>query len=316
MTVGGGGEDAVVSVQADGSALVRTGTTSQGHGHMSTWAQIAADELGIDPQRIHVEEGSTHFTANGVGAVGSRSMQTAGIAVQTAARGVVEQAKDLAAEMWEASRSDIVFDPAAAGGGRFHVAGVPTRSLAWVDVTSAEAASPRDFTCGDHHDVGSDNSFPSGCHIAVVDVDTETGATTLVRYIAVDDVGVRVNPMIVEGQLHGGIAAGIGQVLGETMRYDVDGNPLTTSFLDYGILSMDEVPLFELVESATATTFNELGAKGVGESGIIGAVPAMQSAILDALRPLGVDHIDLPCTADRVWYAIHEANLRRTNGAS
>ncbi|NNC79558.1 MAG: xanthine dehydrogenase family protein molybdopterin-binding subunit [Acidimicrobiales bacterium] len=312
MTVGGGGEDAEVTVEADGTAVVRTGTTSQGHGHMATWAQIAADELGIDPADIRVEEGSTQYTADGVGAVGSRSMQTAGVAVQTAARGVIEQTKRIAADLLEASPTDIVFDPNGPDGERFHVAGVPSKALSWAALVHSDAAITQDFTCGDHHDVGSDNSFPSGCHIAVVEVDTETGAVKLVRYVAVDDAGVRVNPLIVEGQLHGGIAAGVGQVLGEVMRYDPDGNPLTTSFLDYGIATIDEFPPLELVESETATTFNELGAKGVGESGVIGAVPAMHGAVLDALRRCGVDHLDLPCTPQRVWSALRDAEFRPT----
>ena len=307
MTVGGGGEEATVTINGDGSAAIRTGTSSQGHGHDSTWAQIAADALAIHVDEISVFEGSTHHTDTGVGAIGSRSMQTAGIAIQNASLKLVELARSVAAQLLEADQADIVVD--RTGPMRFHVAGVPAKSVGWAEVVQRmERETGHDMTCGDVHDVGDNNSFPSGCHIARVEVDRTTGEVRLCRFIGVDDVGVRVNPMIVEGQLHGGIVAGIGQVLGEVMRYDDDGNPLTTNLADYMIASIDIVPRFELIASETPTSFNALGVKGVGESGTVGAVPAMHNAIIDAVSFLGIEHIDLPCTPERIWNAIERAS--------
>lgn len=302
MTVGGGGEEARVTINADGTATVFTGTTSQGHGHTATWAQIVASILHIDVANITVLQGSTHFTPTGVGAIGSRSMQTAGVAIHTSSTELVELAREHAARLLEAAPEDVVLSEEAGVG--FHVAGVPARAVSWAEVATDVAGRNQDLTCGDIHDVGEANSFPSGCHIAVVEVDVETGETTLRNFVAVDDVGVRVNPMIVEGQVHGGIASGIGQVLGERMTFDEDGNPLTSTFLDYLLPTADLLPQFETHETVTPSSFNVLGAKGVGEASIIGAVPAMHNAIVDAVSHLGVRHIDLPCTPERIWQAI------------
>ncbi|MGI9607137.1 MAG: xanthine dehydrogenase family protein molybdopterin-binding subunit [Acidimicrobiales bacterium] len=309
MTVGGGGENAVVRVEPDGSATVISGSTSQGHGHDATWAQIAADELGIDIERISVLEGSTHMIDDGVGAVGSRSMQTAGVAIQKASRGLIADARAVAARLLEAAVVDIEFVARGASdsGGRFHVAGVPARSVGWIEVGRAAADDGDPLMCGEFHEVGDNNSFPSGCHLAVVEVDIPTGKVALRDFVGVDDVGVRVNPRLVEGQLHGGIAAGISQALGEVMQYDADGNPLTTNLSDYGMATTDVLPSFRLEVSATPTSFNELGAKGVGESGTIGSVPAVHNAVIDALAHLGVRHLDIPCTPMRVRYAIEDA---------
>ena len=310
QTVGAGGsEEARDEITASGGAVVYTGTTSQGHGHDATWAQIAADELGMSIVDIVVLEGSTDHTATGVGAVGSRSLQTAGIAIKKASGTLVERAKFAAAALLEASAADIECTIADSGGApqaRFHVAGVPSVYVGWSDVAAhASALGQEDeLVCGETHNLGENTTYPSGTHIAVVDVDTETGSVALRRFVGVDDVGVRVNPMIVEGQLHGGIASGISQVLGEEMRYDDDGNPLTTNFADYPIVAAAQMPFFELAASETPSSFNDLAAKGVGESGIIGATPALHNAIVDAVRHLGVEHIELPCTPQRVWQAI------------
>jgi len=312
MTVGGGAEEAKVVIRPQGGATVYTGTTSQGHGHDATWAQIAADTLGMRLDHIDVFEGSTTYTDSGVGAVGSRSMQTAGIAVHNSSQALVEQARHLAAQLLEASVEDIQLAPARAepmpdgtgGCATFHVAGVPRRSLTWADLASHLQTEDRELSCGEVFDIGDNNSFPSGTHIAVVEIDPETGQVDVLRFVGVDDAGVRVNPMIVEGQLHGGIALGISQVLGEMMHYDEDGNPLTTGFADYAIATADMLPSFELTASETATSFNVLGVKGVGESGPVGAVGALHNAIVDALAPFGVEHLELPCTPERIWQAI------------
>lgn len=304
-TSGAGGEAASITVHPDASATVVTGSTSQGHGHATVWAQIASATLGIDQSKIHVVEGNTDRIATGNGAVGSRSVQTAAPAIRSAAEVLVERARAVAARQLEASAEDIVLD---VGSGQFHVAGVPSVGLDWAAVV--EAAAPEDlddetgeFECGAVFDAGR-GAVPSGSHLAVVEVDTQTGAVTVVRFVAVDDAGVRINPMLVEGQLHGGIATGIGQALGEAMIYDEYGTPLTSNFMDYPVASIDQMPQFELHAAAVATDLNALGAKAVGESGPVGATAAVHNAVIDALGYFGVEHVDLPLTAERVWRAI------------
>ncbi len=300
MTTGGGGEEAAVSVMPDGSAIVTTGTTSQGHGHTITWAQIASDVLNIPVESISVVEGDTDAIATGVGAVGSRSLQTAGMAIHVAANDLVAEARLQAAELLEASADDIVLSDAG-----FHVIGTPARAVSWVEVVSH--APSDEMTCGDFYDTEGRNTFPSGTHVAQVDVDTETGAVFVRRLVAVDDAGTIVNPMIVEGQLHGGIASAIGQVLGEVVLHDERGNQITSSFMDYPIPTADQLPMFDVIASGTASSFNTLGFKGVGESGVVGATGAVHNAVVDALQHLGVQHLDLPCTPERVWSAINAA---------
>ncbi len=314
QTVGNGGEEeARVEIEADGRATIYTGTTDQGHGHRGAWGQIAADVLGMPIEHITVYEGSTDHTPTGVGAVGSRSLQTAGVAIHTASNELVVRASNAAADLLEAAASDVVTLVATEGDApemRFHVAGVPSVYVGWPEVAASVHGNGQaeEFACGETHNIGDFSAFPSGCQIAVVEVDTETGHVGLVKFVSVDDCGVRVNPMTVEGQLHGGIAAGISQALGEEMRYDADGNPLTTSFLDYGLASPDVLPSFELVASETQSSFNVFGAKGVGEAGGVGSVGAVHNAVVDAVRHLGVEHIELPCTPQRVWAAIDEAS--------
>ncbi|MDW3177967.1 MAG: xanthine dehydrogenase family protein molybdopterin-binding subunit [Acidimicrobiia bacterium] len=316
QTVGAGGsEEARVEITPSGGAMVFTGSTSQGHGHDVTWAQIAADELGMPIDQISVHEGSTSHTATGVGAVGSRSLQTAGVAIMTASGVLVERARQVAARLLEAAPEDVVCTVDGDGGepaAHFHVVGVPSVWVGWVDVAAEVARSdaPDELVCGETHNVGDQTSFPSGSHVAVVEVDIETGFVRLIRFVGVDDVGNRVNPMVVEGQLHGGIASGLSQVFGEEMRYDGDGNPLTTNFADYLIATADQLPMFELHPSVTSTSFNALGSKGVGESGTVGATPALHNAVIDAVSHLGVEHIELPCTPMRVWQAINDAGAK------
>ena len=299
MTTGGGGEEAQVTVLADGSAVVITGTTSQGHGHATTWAQIASDVLGINLDRITVIEGDTDAIASGVGAVGSRSLQTAGMAIHRAATEVVYEARQLAAQILEAAVDDMVL---SADGTGFHVIGTPARSISWGE--TVQQAPADEVTCGDFYDTEGRNTFPSGTHVAVVEVDTQTGLVQLRRLVAVDDAGTLVNPMIVEGQIHGGVASAIGHVLGEIIQHDELGNQVTSSLMDYALPTADQLPSYETVASPTASSFNTLGFKGVGESGTVGATGAVHNAVIDALHHLGVTHIDLPCTPERVWRAI------------
>lgn len=303
-TAGGGTEQAIVKINCDGSATVITGTTSQGHGHATAWAQITSDELGIPIDQIQVIEGVTDEIATGVGAIGSRSLQVAGMAIHNAAQDVVEQSRILASELMEAAVNDVVLDKARCV---FHVAGTPSRSVSWVELAVASQERNRELGCDFTYDPDGKDVYPSGCHIAVVEVDTETGSWKVSSYVAVDDAGVRVNPMIVDGQLHGGIALGIAQVLGEEVVHDANGQPLTSTFMDYPIASIDQFCQFELEAQIVPSSFNVYGYKAVGESGPIGATPAVHNAVIDAVSHLGVTHIDLPVTPEKVWNALAES---------
>jgi carbon-monoxide dehydrogenase large subunit len=225
-------------------------------------------------------------------------MQLGGAAAHAAAVELVEVAKAVAADELEASVADIVMED-----GRFFVAGTPSISRGWADLAAtSELVVEQDFEAPGP-------TFPFGAHLAVVEVDPETGKVELVRMVACDDAGVIVNPTLADGQRHGGIAQGAAQALWEEFRYDEDGNPLTSTFADYAIVSAAELPSFELVGHVTPTTYNPLGAKGIGESGTIGSTPAVQSAVVDALAHLGVRQVDMPCTPERVWAAIQAAGV-------
>lgn len=293
----GSGEYGSVEVDDVGRMLVRTGSSPHGQGLHTALAMLARDESGVALADIEVIHGDTALVPWGNGTGGSRSLQTGGSAVVLATRGLVEQARAHAAELFEANVDDVVLDRVQA---RFHVAGTPAVACSWADVARHAGGMLRV-----EHEFGPTKpTFPFGTHVAVVDVDLDTGAVNLVRFIAVDDCGVIVNPMLVEGQVHGGIASGVAQALYEEIRYDGDGNPLTTNLADYGCISAAELPSFEVSDTVTPTTANPIGAKGVGESGTTGSVPAVQNAVVDALAHLGVRHIDLPLTAERVWRAI------------
>lgn len=292
----GSGEYAGIEVDSDGEVLVRTGSSPHGQGLHTALAALASDTLGVGLERISVVHGDTDLVPRGNGTGGSRSLQTGGAAVAAAARELVDRARPLAAELLEASRDDIVLDTA----GRFHVAGTPAVSCGWAEIAAAAGGLLRaehDFTPGGP-------TFPFGAHLAVVEVDRDTGAVRLVRFVAVDDCGTVVNPLLVAGQVHGGVAAGVAQALYEEVRYDANGTPLTATLADHGCIGAAELPMFELVAMATPTPHNPLGAKGIGESGTTGAVAAVQNAVVDALAHLGVDHLDLPITPERVWRAL------------
>jgi carbon-monoxide dehydrogenase large subunit len=211
------------------------------------------------------------------------------------------QATDTAADLLEANSDDVVLDKVK---GVFHVKGTPAKAVSWADVAGA---SNGDALVGISQFVQMAASFPFGAHCAVVEVDLDTGHVELVRHVAVDDCGTLLNPLLCDGQVHGGLASGAAQALIEEIRYDVDGNPQTSNFADYGIISAAELPSFERVEMVTKSPLNPLGAKGIGEAGTVGSTPAVQNAVIDAVSHLGVRHIDMPCTAERVWRAINQS---------
>ena len=306
ITAGGGtSEFGAVEVHEDGTATVRAGTSAHGQGHQTSFAMIVSDRTGIPVDRIRLVDGDTDLVPRGGGTGGSRSLQIGGSAVNAATVTLVENAKRLAASRLEADVADIVVDTAA---GTIGVAGVPARALSWTELAAYAADTGRsaELSVEDEFDQHGP-TFPFGAHIAAVEVDLDTGSATVLRHVAVDDCGTVLNPMIVEGQQHGGVAAGIGQALFEEIRYDDAGNPLTATLVDYGIPSAAELPSFEVRSTETPTPLNPLGAKGIGEAATIGATPAVQNAVIDALAHLGVGHIDLPCTPERVWRTVRDA---------
>jgi carbon-monoxide dehydrogenase large subunit len=299
-----GPEWGAVRIEMDGTATVRCGTTSFGQGHETSLAQIAAEQLGLPLDSVLVIQSDTDAVERGRGTVGSRSMQHGGSAVHQAARAVRHKARDLASHLLEASPEDIVFI-----GGTVGVAGVPERALSWAALAAAasdrknlpEGMEPGLAADGDF---AGDGSYPFGAHCAVVEVDLETGDARLVRFFAVDDCGRVINPLLAEGQVHGGIAQGIGQAMLEEVIFDDQGTPRTASLVDYLIPSIGEVPDVVTATTETPSPNNPLGAKGIGESGTIGSTPAIQNAVVDALSHLGVRHIDMPLTPERVWAAL------------
>jgi carbon-monoxide dehydrogenase large subunit len=301
---GGGAEFAEVEVHDDGMITVKAGTSAHGQGHATAFSQIAADQFGVPIEQIRYVQSDTKLVARGGGTGGSRSVQLGGTAVLQTSKLVVERAKALVAELLEAAPEDIV----VVGDGRLGVAGVPSRALDWAAV--ARTAAQRGEPLLVQHDTDQTGStFPFGAHIAVVEVDMETGRVVPVQHFAVDDCGVIVNPLLVDGQVHGGLASGIAQALWEQYLYDEDGNPITSTLAEYAIPSAAELPSFTTAHTETPSPTNDLGAKGIGESATVGSTPAMQNAVVDALSHLGVRHIDMPCTPERVWRAIRDAGI-------
>jgi carbon-monoxide dehydrogenase large subunit len=268
---------------------------------------IVADRLGVPMENVRFVQSDTAAVPRGGGTGGSRSLQLGGTAVARAAEAVLERAKDIAGRLLEADPADVV----VTDDGRLGVAGVPARSFTWAEVATAAVADGGD-PLAVALDVAQDGStFPFGAHVAVVEVDSETGRVEVRRHVAVDDCGRILNPLLVTGQQHGGIAQGIAQALWEQVVFDEDGNPLTSNLADYAMPSAAELPTFDAVNIETPTPLNPLGAKGIGESGTIGSTPSIQNAVVDALSHLGVRHIDLPCTSERVWRAIQDARAGR-----
>lgn len=300
--VGGGTEFGAVSVGADGRATVRAGTSSHGQGHATAYAMLVSERLGIPIDQIDFVQSDTDLVPYGEGTSGSRSMQQGGVAVAQAADSLVDKAKGVAADLLEAAPEDVVLD---AAGGVFHVAGTPAVSKTWAEVAGSVSDGEGAGLGSEVKFTAQGPTFPFGAHLAVVSVDTETGQVVLERVVACDDAGRLINPLLAEGQVHGGIAQGAAQALLEEFRYDEDGNPITANLADYAFISAAELPSFEVIHMETPTPLNELGAKGIGESGTIGSTPAVQSAVCDALAPLGVHHVDMPATPERVWRAVN-----------
>ncbi len=302
-------EFGAVSITPDGGAVLLTGSFAHGQGHETSYAQIVADRLGLDLDAVTVVAGDTDVVARGGGTYGSKSLQIGGTAAAGASTEVVEKAKQLVAEELEANPDDVVLDLDA---GRFHVVGAPEPGLTWPELAARLVEDDRLGELAAEHDFKPDaGTFPFGAHVGVVRVDTETGGVELERLVAVDDAGRIISPTLAEGQRHGGIGSGIGQALFEEFLYDGDGNPLSGNLLTYPFPSAAELPSFELVPMETPTPMNELGAKGIGESGTIGATPAVHNAVVDALAGLGVRHVDMPANGENVWRAIQAAHASK-----
>lgn len=299
----------LVRINPDASVTVVIGTGPSGQGHQTTWSQIVSDRLGIPMERIRVIHGDTEESPMGIGTFGSRSLAVDGTAAYDAAERVAAKARDIAAHLLEASAEDIELD--AEGG---HVVGSPDSAVAWGEIAAAAYLPHR---LGESEIEGGleahlifdppNATWPFGAHLAMVEIDPDTGDVKILRYMTVDDCGNVVNPMIVAGQVHGGITQGIGQAMFEEAIYDEDGNILTSSLLDYLIPTASDLPYFELDSTVTPTNINSLGAKGIGEAGTIGSAQTIVNAVVDALSPLGVKHIDMPLRPRRVWAAIQEA---------
>ncbi|MGI9605534.1 MAG: xanthine dehydrogenase family protein molybdopterin-binding subunit [Acidimicrobiales bacterium] len=289
-----------VTLTSDGRFQIDVGSTPMGQGTETTVGMLAADQLGVPLDHITVRTGDTAFLPRGGITAGSRTTQVLGPTVVDAAAKMVDAAREVAATVLEASPGDVVYD---VDGHHFHVSGTPSITVEWPAIASA-SEEPLN-TVGDFAQEAP--TYPSGTNIAVVEVDTVTGMVDLLRIIAADDAGKIINPMLAEGQIHGGLGAGIAQALYEEIVYDEDGNLLTSNFADYAVVSTTEVPMFETTHYETPSPNNPLGVKGIGESGTIGSTVAIQNAVLDAIRHLGVKHLDMPMTPHKIWAALKES---------
>lgn len=294
-----------VTVDAQGKVTVLTGTSPQGQGHQTSWAQIAADILQIPLADITVKHGDTAVVPRGIGTFGSRSAAVGGSAVYRNAETVREKASRMAAHLLEAAEVDVVLE-----NGRFQVRGVPARSLSWQEIAQAaysQSTLPKELKGGltadtDYKPQG--ETYPFGTHLCVVEIDPETGEIEIVQYLTVDDCGYVINPLLVEGQVHGGIAQGIGQALWEAATYDDIGNLLTGTLMDYAVPRADRLPSYQANRTETPSPLNPLGVKGIGEAGTIGATPAVVNAVVDALSHLGVHHVEMPLAAEKIWHIL------------
>jgi carbon-monoxide dehydrogenase large subunit len=308
-------ESATVRVHPTGKVSVFTGSHSHGQGHETTFAQVAAHELGIPMDDVEVIHGDTGRVPFGMGTYGSRSLACGGSAIRMSTDKIKDKGRKIAAHLLEASPDDIEFDA-----GKFHVRGSPDRAKTFGEVTLAAylahnipAGMEPGLDATSFYDP-SNFTYPFGTHVAVVEVDVDTGKTSLLRYVAVDDVGNVVNPMIVDGQLHGGIAQGVAQALWEWVSHDDSGQLLTASLMNYGVPKAEVLPMYEIDRTVTPSPVNPLGVKGAGEAGTIASTPTVANAVMDALSPFGITHLDIPLTPAKVWQAVQSA--RRSNGAS
>ena len=304
-------ESAVVRVEPGGGVTAFTGTSAHGQGHETTFAQIIADHLGVDFDKVVVRHGDTLNTPMGNGTGGSRSLAVGGSAIIGASLKVQQKARRLAAHILEAAPDDVVFE-----NGKYQVKGVPARAL-----TLAQIA-PKAYAEGlpDGVEAGLEATdffrppqlvYPFGAHVAVVEIDRDTGHTRVRDFISVDDCGVRISPMLVAGQVHGGLAQGIAQALMEEVVYDAQGQLVTGSLMDYAVPHAEDLPLFTVDQTVTPTPFNPMGAKGIGEAATIGSTPAIVNAVVDALKSFGVRHLDMPLRGERVWAALARARAGR-----
>ncbi len=307
-----GAEYGSIELKPDGGFRVLTGSSPYGQGHYTTWSMLVSERTGVPIESIEVVHGDTDIVPKGGITGGSRSAQKAGTAVAIATDTMVAEARQKAADLLEAAVEDVVLDTAT---GSFHVAGSPGAAAAgWAEIAVAMAAERKPPEAGDDWGFKCETEYepegptvPYGAYAAVVEVDAETGEVELLRMVTVDDAGTILNPMIALGQVHGGVGQAIGQALYEEFAYDDAGNPLTANFLDYAFPSAAEMPSFESQLTENPSPQNPLGFKGIAESGTIGGVPAVQNAVIDALAHLGVRHIDMPVTPQRVWQAVSAA---------
>ena len=298
-------ESANVRVHLTGQVVVTTGTQPHGQGHETTVAQVVADELGVPVEDVIVQHSDTLGTPFGYGTYGSRSAAVGAVAVYNSLQRIKDKAKLIGAHMLEASIDDVIYED-----GKVHVQGTPAESKTIQEI-AGQAALAYDLPEGmeafldDTAYYDPPNcTFPFGTHICIVEVDKHTGKVDIKRYVAVDDVGRVINPMIVDGQIHGGIAQGVAQALWENGVYDESGQLLSGSLLDYAIPKASFLPSFDLDRTETPSPVNPLGVKGAGEAGTIASTPAVVNAVMDALSPLGITHVDMPLTDERVWQAI------------
>jgi carbon-monoxide dehydrogenase large subunit len=301
-------DSAEIRIHPTGKAIARFGTKSQGQGHETTYAQIVAEELGIPAARVEVEEGDTDTAPYGLGTYASRSTPTAGAAAAMAARKIRDKAKKIAAHLLEVSEEDLEWEV-----GKFSVKGAPQKAVTTQDVAFAAYTNhPQGMEAGleaVHYYDPPNLTFPFGSYICVVDIDRGTGEVHVRRFVSVDDCGNIINPMIVRGQIHGGLTMGLAPALYEEISYDEDGNIHGGSFMDYLVPTAMEVPKWETFHTVTPSPHHPLGAKGVGESATVGAPPAIVNAVVDALSHLGVRHIDIPMTPDKVWAILEEKGV-------
>jgi aerobic carbon-monoxide dehydrogenase large subunit len=301
---GAGFESGTVRIERSGDVTVLTGSSAHGQGHETVWAQIAADLMKTSMDRVTVLHGDTFVSQQGTGTFGSRSAVVGGGALAVAAQRVIEKAKRIAAYLMEAAVEDIVQND-----GGFAVAGVPEKKVTWRQIAAAAYGGrlPRGMEVGLQETCFFDprrEAWGFGAHVCMVSIDRETGKPTIEKLVLVDDCGVIVNPMIVEGQIHGGVAQGLGEALREEMLYGEDGQVLTGTLMNYAVMRASDMPELTLGETVTPNPFHPLGVKGVGEAGTNGAPPAIANAVMDALAPLGIDHIDMPYTAPKLWQTI------------
>ena len=302
----GGWEHSQVTVERDGRISATTGTSPHGQGNETTFAQMLADQFGVPLDHVTIHHGDTAVVKQGIGTFGSRSQAVGGAALHEAGTKVKAKMARFAAALLEAHESDLVFE-----NGTIAVKGAPASAKPFAEVAAyayRPVRLPEGLTPGLSDEAffePSNNTYPFGCHIAMMEIDRETGEPRLLRMVAVDDAGHLINPLIVEGQIHGGLAQGIGQAMVEEVAYAADGQPLTASFMDYALPRASDFPRFELASTVTPTPINPLGAKGVGEAGTIGSTPCIVNAAVDTLSGCGVRHLDMMLRPEKLWRIIH-----------